>query len=206
VYGGVVGINLLREGLDLAEVSLVAILDADKEGYLRSNSSLIQTIGRAARHVDGHVIMYADVQTDSMRGAIDETYRRRQKQIAHNEAHGITPQGIRKAIKDINDHVRKVAEETAEYRAGSGLPKDELMRLVLDLEGQMKTAAKSLEFEKAALIRDQVVELRRELLGDEEGLAFLTGSRKASGRDRDSRLVTPETTKRSNRTRTRYRA
>jgi excinuclease ABC subunit B len=179
VYDVVVGINLLREGLDLPEVSLIGILDADKEGFLRSEGSLVQTVGRAARNIEGHVIMYADTMTDSMKRAIDETYRRRRIQLAYNEEHGITPQGIRKAIRDINDHVRKVAEAKAEYEtAASGLPRDEVMRLVLDLEGQMKTAAKNLEFEKAALIRDQVIQLRRELAGDEEGIAFLTGRRK----------------------------
>ena len=203
VYDVIVGINLLREGLDLPEVSLIGILDADKEGYLRSEGSLIQTIGRAARHLDGHVIMYADVMTDSMRHAIDETYRRRAKQLTYNEEHGITPLGIRKAIKDINDHVRKVAEERTEYRAGADMPRDELMRLVRDLESQMRLAAKSLEFEKAALIRDQVVELRRELAGDEEGVAFLTG-RKLPPRPREERLVTPATTHRSMRGRRRY--
>ncbi len=204
VYDVVVGINLLREGLDLPEVSLVAILDADKEGYLRSESSLVQTIGRAARHVEGHVVMYADVVTDSMRRAIDETYRRRRTQLAYNEEHGITPQGIRKAIKDINDHVRRVAEERTEYHAGGDLARDELMRLVLDLESQMKAAAKNLEFEKAALIRDQVIELRRELAGDEEGIAFLTGRRPPPPREPEGRLVTPGTTRRSNRSRRRY--
>ncbi|MBV9324875.1 MAG: excinuclease ABC subunit UvrB [Chloroflexi bacterium] len=170
VYDVVVGINLLREGLDLPEVSLVAILDADKEGYLRSNSSLIQTIGRAARHVDGHVIMYADQLTESMRRAIDETYRRRAKQQAYNEEHGVTPMGIRKAIRDITERVRAVAkahEETAHVSTASELPRDELYRLIKDLEMQMKEAARALEFEKAALLRDQVIELRRTLAVEE---------------------------------------
>ncbi|MDP9470042.1 MAG: excinuclease ABC subunit UvrB [Chloroflexota bacterium] len=169
VYDVVVGINLLREGLDLPEVSLVAILDADKEGFLRSEGSLIQTIGRAARHVEGQVIMYAETMTRSMKAAIDETYRRRAVQLAHNEAHGIQPRGIVKEIKDITDRVRAAAEEQAEYQTGSGsragviaeIPRDELARMVKDLESQMKTAARDLEFEKAALLRDQIVELRR---------------------------------------------
>jgi len=170
VYDVVVGINLLREGLDLPEVSLVAVLDADKEGFLRSEGSLIQTIGRAARHVDGQVIMYADTMTRSMKAAIDETYRRRALQIGHNEAHGIEPRGIVKEIKDLTDRVRAVAEEQAEYRTGSRsgapgviaeIPRDELARMVKDLESQMKTSARDLEFEKAALLRDQIVELRR---------------------------------------------
>ncbi len=170
VYDVVVGINLLREGLDLPEVSLVAILDADKEGYLRSNSSLIQTIGRAARHVDGRVIMYADKVTESMRRAIDETYRRRAKQQAYNEAHGLTPVGIRKAIRDITERVRAIAstkEEVSTARAAADLPKDELYRLIRDLESQMKEAARALEFERAALLRDQVIELRRTLATEE---------------------------------------
>ena len=143
MYDVVVGINLLREGLDLPEVSLVAILDADKEGYLRSNSSLIQTIGRAARHIDGHVIMYADQMTESMRRAIDETYRRRAKQQAYNEAHGVTPAGIRKAIRDITERVRAVAqahEGTSGVTSAADLPKDEIYRLIKDLEAQMKEA------------------------------------------------------------------
>jgi excinuclease ABC subunit B len=170
VYDVVVGINLLREGLDLPEVSLVAILDADKEGYLRSNSSLIQTIGRAARHIDGHVIMYADQLTESMRRAIDETYRRRAKQQTYNEAHGVTPMGIRKAIRDITERVKAVAQahaQTAAVTRASDLPRDELYRLIKDLEVQMKEAARALEFERAALLRDQVIELRRTLAAEE---------------------------------------
>jgi excinuclease ABC subunit B len=170
VYDVLVGINLLREGLDLPEVSLVCILDADKEGYLRSGGSLIQTIGRAARHPEGRAIMYADRMTDSMRRAIDETERRRAIQIAYNEANGIEPIGIRKQIRDITDGLR-VAEAEPTYTAASDLPRDELVRLVKELEGQMKAAAQSLEFERAAQLRDQVVELRRELVGDTpEGL------------------------------------
>ena len=167
VYDVVVGINLLREGLDLPEVSLVCILDADKEGYLRSGGSLVQTIGRAARHPMGRVIMYADQITDSMRKALDETDRRREKQRAHNDEHGITPQGIEKTIRDINDSIRQqVAEEEAPYTATSELPRDELARLIKEIERQMREAAKALDFERAALLRDQVVELRRELVGE----------------------------------------
>ncbi|MBX5445820.1 excinuclease ABC subunit UvrB [Sphaerobacter sp.] len=167
VYDVVVGINLLREGLDLPEVSLVAILDADKEGYLRSESALIQTIGRAARHVEGTVIMYADTVTRSMEAAINETYRRRAIQIAYNQEHGIEPRGIVKEVRDLTDRVRAVAEEASPYRAESKagaiaeLPPDELVRMIKDLERQMKEAAKMLEFEKAALLRDQIIELRR---------------------------------------------
>src|SRR3990172_1324021 len=170
VYDVVVGINLLREGLDLPEVSLVTILDADKEGFLRSRDSLIQTMGRASRHLNGHVIMYADNMTDSMRAAIDETNRRRAAQEAYNQERGITPEGIRKAIRDITDHVKKVAEERAEYVVAHEVPKDELARLIKELESQMKSAAKNLEFEKAALLRDQGYALRKRLI-DEEGEA-----------------------------------
>jgi len=162
VYDVVVGINLLREGLDLPEVGLVAILDADKEGFLRSRDSLIQTMGRAARHIDGHVIMYSDTITGSMKAAIDEVYRRRNIQLAHNQSHGITPQGIKKAIKDITDRVRVVAETRAPYTVAP-LPKDEMLRLIKDLESQMKMAAKNLEFERAALLRDRIIELRRDM-------------------------------------------
>lgn len=164
VYDVVVGINLLREGLDLPEVSLVAILDADKEGYLRSEGSLIQTMGRAARHIDGRVVMYADTMTKSMRRAIDETNRRRAIQIAYNQDHGITPQGIRKAIRGITDQLKAVAETRVPYKVDGGIPKDEIARLIKSLESQMKTAAKNLEFEKAAFIRDQIVDLRKPLV------------------------------------------
>ena len=162
VYDVIVGINLLREGLDLPEVSLVAILDADKEGFLRSRDSLIQTMGRAARHIEGHVVMYADTVTGSMQAAIDEVYRRRKLQTAYNEAHGITPQGIKKVIKDISDRIVAVAEARAPYQV-SKLPKDEQLRLIKDLEAQMKQAAKNLEFEKAALLRDRIIEMRRNM-------------------------------------------
>ena len=162
VYDVIVGINLLREGLDLPEVSLVAILDADKEGYLRSTTSLVQTIGRAARHVDGHVIMYADRVTDSMKRAIDETERRREIQQVYNREHGITPQSIQKTIHDITERVRAIAETEAPYAVDSSdMPRDDIMRLIKDLESQMKTAARSLEFEKAALLRDQITDLRK---------------------------------------------
>ena len=164
VFDVVVGINLLREGLDLPEVSLVAILDADKEGFLRSGTALIQTIGRAARHVEGKVIMYADKITDSMKRAIDETNRRRDKQRAYNEAHGIEPVSIFKAVRDLTDQLtmKAVAEPKADYRVSgaSGMPKSELQRLIAELEKQMKEAARNLEFEQAAIIRDQVYDLR----------------------------------------------
>ena len=161
VYDVVVGINLLREGLDLPEVSLVAVLDADKEGYLRSRTSLIQTIGRAARHIDGQVIMYADTVTNSMRQALDETERRRTLQEAYNEENGITPQSIRKTVRDITERVKAVAETRAEYVTHGEIPKEDLLRLIKELEAQMKTASRNLEFEKAALLRDQIVDLRK---------------------------------------------
>ncbi len=160
VYDVVVGINLLREGLDLPEVSLVAILDADKEGYLRSAGSLIQTMGRASRHIDGQAIMYADTVTNSMRAAIEETQRRRHIQEVHNREHGITPQGIRKAIKDITERVRVVAETRAPY-VTTPIAKEDIARLIKEMESQMKTAARNLEFEKAALLRDRIIELRK---------------------------------------------
>jgi excinuclease ABC subunit B len=161
VYDVVVGINLLREGLDLPEVSLVAILDADKEGYLRSQEALIQTMGRASRHIDGHVVLYADTVTASMHNAMAEVQRRRRIQEEYNQGHNITPQGIRKAIRDISERVRAVAEKRPSYGA---LNKEDVARLIKDLEGQMKTAARNLEFEKAALLRDRIIELRRDSL------------------------------------------
>ena len=168
VYDVIVGINLLREGLDLPEVSLVAILDADKEGYLRSIQALIQTMGRAARHIDGHVIMYADVITGSMQRAMDEIKRRRVIQEDYNLEHGITPQGIKKAIKDITERVKSatgVAEQTIEYTLAN-LSKQDKAKLVDDLEKQMKKAAKNLDFERAVLLRDRIIELRREMITD----------------------------------------
>ena len=165
VYDVVVGINLLREGIDLPEVSLVAILDADKEGYLRSRTALVQTIGRAARHVDGSVIMYADVVTDSMKYAISETERRRVLQEAYNREHGIIPQGIQKDVRDITERVKAVAEATTPYITHDDIPREDLTRLIKDLESQMKTASRALEFEKAALLRDQIIDLRKVLAG-----------------------------------------
>jgi len=166
VYDVVVGINLLREGLDLPEVSLVAILDADKEGYLRSKEALIQTMGRAARHVNAHTIMYADSITKSMHEAIEETQRRRRIQEAYNKEHDITPQGIKKAIKDITERVQVVAETRTPYIAAP-ISVEEMHRLIKQLESQMKKAAKNLEFEKAALLRDRIIELRK----DEEAIS-----------------------------------
>ena len=161
VYDVVVGINLLREGLDLPEVSLVVILDADKEGYLRSEGALIQTMGRASRHIDGRAIMYADTTTNSMANAIKETQRRRQIQEDYNKEHNITPQGIRKAIKDITERVRAVAETRTPYIA-TPVDKEDITRLIKELEAQMKTAARNLEFERAALLRDRIIELRKD--------------------------------------------
>jgi excinuclease ABC subunit B len=162
VYDVIVGINLMREGLDLPEVSLIAILDADKEGYLRSTTALIQTVGRAARHIDGHVIMYADRVTDSMKRAIDETERRRTIQESYNRENGITPKSIQKSIHDITERVKSVAETRATYMVDQGdMPKDDILKLIKDLESQMKTAARNLEFEKAALLRDQITDLRK---------------------------------------------
>ncbi len=164
VYDVVVGINLLREGLDLPEVSLVAILDADKEGYLRSSEALIQTIGRAARHVNAHAILYADTVTASMQRAMEETKRRRIVQETYNREHGITPQSISKSIRDIARQVQSVAEPLREYGDRPATAK-ELNTMLKSLEKEMKQAAKALEFERAALIRDRIVELRKESQG-----------------------------------------
>lgn len=172
VYDVVVGINLLREGIDLPEVSLVAILDADKQGFLRSEQALIQTIGRAARHISGHVIMYADRITDAMRGAIDETERRRAIQLAYNEEHGIEPASIVKEIRDLTQRIRAVSEAArqpaAEAPSPVDLPPSDLKRLIDTLEQEMRAAAKALEFEKAAALRDQLMELRQVMVLKEQ--------------------------------------
>ena len=164
VFDVLVGINLLREGLDMPEVSLVAILDADKEGFLRSDTSLIQTIGRAARNASGKVIMYADRKTDSMKRAIDETQRRRQIQEVYNTEHGITPQTVKKRIKDLIE-TTKVAEEKAEYKTSKGMKmsSQEKNELLISLENEMREASRKLEFERAAKLRDMIVELKGSL-------------------------------------------
>ena len=169
VYDVVVGINLLREGLDLPEVSLVAILDADKEGFLRGKTALIQTMGRAARHEEGRVIMYADKMTESMQFAIDETKRRREIQDDYNKKHGITPTSVVKAIKDQLPHAREadleneITEDVLQQVKVDGIPKDELKRMIKRLEEEMKLAAENLDFEYAAQLRDKLTEAKREL-------------------------------------------
>jgi excinuclease ABC subunit B len=183
IYDVVVGVNLLREGLDLPEVSLVAIIDADKEGFLRSDQALIQTIGRAARHINGKVIMYADKMTDSMKRAIGETDRRRAIQIAHNKEHNIQPASIIKQVRDLTDRVKaQISEEKAEAaKAGqieispADLSIGELDRMVKEIEKVMRTAAKDLEFEKAAALRDQIIELRRIMALKQEPIAVGDG-------------------------------
>jgi len=164
-----VGINLLREGLDLPEVAFIAILDADKEGYLRSYRTFIQVIGRAARNVDGHVIMYADRVTDSMRQAIDETDRRRARQVAHNLEHGITPESIRKAVYQIQVEEQEVKADAIELMGGAGLPRADLMAMVRDLEREMLRLSRDLRFEDAAKVRDRIKAVRARLLGDDGG-------------------------------------
>ena len=185
VYDVIVGINLLREGLDLPEVSLVAILDADKEGYLRSETSMIQTIGRAARHADGHVVMYADKMTDSIKRAISETARRRQIQGEYNERNGIEPQSIQKEVHDITEGIKAIAENRARYNTvRKEMSRADMYKVVKDLEVQMKDAAKGLQFEKAAQFRDEIFELRRLLAVEEKTLSprrgLIAGSRYSS--------------------------
>jgi excinuclease ABC subunit B len=176
VFDVVVGINLLREGLDLPEVSLVAILDADKEGFLRSETSLIQTIGRAARHVEGKVIMYADKLTDSMTKALRVTNERRAVQTAYNQEHGIEPRSIVKAVHVLTDDLKAqrememaIAEPGASYVTTADLPKAELAKIITELEKQMKQAAQALEFERAAVLRDQIMEMRQIMVLKEAG-------------------------------------
>ena len=164
VFDVLVGINLLREGLDIPEITLVTILDADKEGFLRSETSLIQTIGRAARNAEGHVIMYADTITDSMRAALDETQRRREVQMAYNEEHGITPKTIQKAVRDLISVSRKVAaSELQMEKDPESMSEKELEKLIKELEKQMKKAAADLNFEAAAELRDKLIELKKTL-------------------------------------------
>ena len=162
----VVGINLLREGLDLPEVAFIGILDADKEGYLRAYRSFIQIIGRAARNVEGHVVMYADSVTDSMRQALDETERRRARQIAYNAEHGITPATVKKAIYELEIKEKDLQADAVELMAGAGVPREDLLAIVRDLEKEMKRLSKELQFEDAARVRDRIILLRRRLSGD----------------------------------------
>jgi excinuclease ABC subunit B len=165
VFDVLVGINLLREGLDIPEISLVAILDADKEGFLRSETSLIQTIGRAARNAEGRVVMYADVMTDSMRKALSETERRRAIQQAYNEEHGITPQTIKKAVRELITISKKAEEITQGIEKDmESMSKKELQALEKKLQKQMNTAAAELNFELAAKVRDQLFELKKKML------------------------------------------
>lgn len=164
VFDVLVGINLLREGLDIPEITLVAILDADKEGFLRSETSLIQTIGRAARNAEGHVIMYADTITDSMRMAIEETKRRRQIQMRYNEEHGITPQTIKKAVRDLISISQKVDRAQLKLEKDpESMSRKELEKLISDVTKKMKKAAAELNFEAAAELRDKLMELKQSL-------------------------------------------
>src|SRR5579864_6448393 len=163
----VVGINLLREGLDLPEVAFIGILDADKEGYLRAYRSFIQIIGRAARNVEGHVVMYADSITDSMRQALDETERRRAKQTAYNAEHGITPETVKKAIYALEINENDLQADAIEIMAGAGVPREDLLAIVRDLEKEMRRLSKELQFEDAARVRDRIIALRRRLSGED---------------------------------------
>ncbi len=187
VHDVIVGINLLREGIDLPEVTLVAILDADKEGFLRSAWSLIQMIGRAARNIGGEVVMYADVRTESMRAAIEETNRRRAVQERYNRDHGITPITIVKDIRDINDRLRVAAEASAGYGDGggprdlSGASKKEIETLVTRMEAQMREAARNLEFERAAALRDEIQGIRLRVLEEDASLSVGRAAERAAG-------------------------
>ena len=163
----VVGINLLREGLDLPEVAFIGILDADKEGYLRAYRSFIQIIGRAARNVEGHVVMYADSITDSMRQALDETERRRNRQTAYNAEHGITPETVKKAIYALEINENDIQADAIEILAGAGVPREDLLAIVRDLEKEMRRLSKELQFEDAARVRDRIIALRRRLSGED---------------------------------------
>ena len=164
VFDVLVGINLLREGLDIPEITLVAILDADKEGFLRSATSLIQTIGRAARNAEGHVIMYADTITDSMREALDETNRRREIQMKYNEEHGITPQTIKKAVRDLISISKVIAKEEVRFEKDpESMTKKELEKLIGEIQKKMQKAAADLNFEAAAELRDKMLELKKQL-------------------------------------------
>ena len=164
VFDVLVGINLLREGLDIPEITLVAILDADKEGFLRSATSLIQTIGRAARNAEGHVIMYADTITDSMREALDETNRRREIQMKYNEEHGITPQTIKKAVRDLISISKVIAKEEVRFEKDpESMTKKELEKLIGEIQKKMQKAAADLNFEAAAELRDKMIELKKQL-------------------------------------------
>ncbi len=165
----VVGINLLREGLDLPEVAFIGILDADKEGYLRAYRSFIQIIGRAARNVEGHVVMYADQVTDSMRQALDETERRRNRQTAYNAEHGITPETVKKAIYQLEINEKDLQADAVELMVGAGVPREDLIAIVRDLEKEMRRLAKELQFEDAARVRDRIIGLRKRLAGEETG-------------------------------------
>jgi excinuclease ABC subunit B len=164
----VVGINLLREGLDLPEVAFIGILDADKEGYLRAYRSFIQIIGRAARNVEGHVVMYADSITDSMGQALEETERRRTRQMAYNVEHGITPETVKKAIYALKINENDLQADAVEIMAGAGVPREDLLAIVRDLEKEMRRLSKELQFEDAARVRDRIILLRRRLSGDLE--------------------------------------
>src|SRR5260370_11841514 len=165
----VVGINLLREGLDLPEVAFIGILDADKEGYLRAFRSFIQIIGRAARNVEGHVVMYADKITDSMRQALDETERRRNRQIAYNAERGITPETVKKAIYAMEINKNDMQADAVEIMAGAGVPREDLLAIVRDLEKEMRRLSKELQVEDAARVRDRIILLRKRLSGEVTG-------------------------------------